>query len=106
MSIFKNQVIKSSLTAGMLSVVLMNPAIAQAAYWGDLRDNGCKANGEKVHSYSAILWGIPWGASWENACATTPLSVGGYSFSGASACVNDGTHMWGVFYFRDDTCGL
>ena len=107
MSIFKNQVIKSFLAAGMLSVVLMNSAIAQAAYWGDLRDNGCKENGEKFHSYSAILWDIPWGASWEKACANTPLSVGGYYFSHPSECVKtDFSKMWGVFYFPDDTCGL
>lgn len=40
-----------------------------------------------MRSYSAVLWGIPAGQSWERTCARTGARVGGKYFSHPTACV-------------------
>ncbi|PSB53940.1 hypothetical protein C7B67_01080 [filamentous cyanobacterium Phorm 6] len=58
-------------------------------HWGDLKDNGCVdlGNGRKARSYSAVLWDIPWGASWEQACSTMPADINGVHFDHPTVCV-------------------
>ncbi|MCA9527047.1 MAG: hypothetical protein KC549_12215 [Myxococcales bacterium] len=67
--------------------------------WGDFKDNGC-VNPEYapgMRSYSAILWGIPNGYSWEQACATMPGTVGGHGFKHPAVCVNvESLNLYGV----------
>ncbi len=49
-----------------------------------------KTEAPGIRVYSAILWDIPWGASWESACKQAPATVGGMSLSHPSVCVNYG----------------
>jgi len=62
--------------------------------WGTFKDNGCVSfNGRKIRIYSSVLWGIPWGDSWELACSNVPASVTmpgwkkGVYFSHPTLCV-------------------
>lgn len=71
-------------------------------YWGDITPKECR-NG--MRTYSAILWGIPWGQSWEEACATMPATVNGIFFPRPTRCVNTGLNMWGEWDVPDPTCG-
>ena len=58
-------------------------------HWGDFKDNGCVAigNGRKARVYSAILWDIPGGHSWEEACKTMPATINGRYFPCPTICV-------------------
>lgn len=90
------------IMAAVLSFVLAVPAIAEAANWGSFKSDECTGIGYR--QYSAILWNIPWGYSWERACAETPATINGHYFSRPTRCVNTGTHMWGEFDVPDDSC--
>ncbi len=70
--------------------------------WGEFKDDGCKAVG--LRQYSAILWDIPSGASWETTCKATSATVAGQRFSSPSRCVNTGTNIWGQFDVSDNSC--
>lgn len=62
---------------------------AAEQHWGSFKNNGCvtvKGVG-KVRSYSSVLWGIPWGHSWEKACANKDAKVHGTYFRRPSVCV-------------------
>jgi hypothetical protein len=86
------------LTRGISSGQVM-----PAQNWGGLQRDGCVRPG--VRQFSSILWNIPWGQSWENTCLTTPATIEGQSFSGATRCVNSSGHMWGQFDVTDSSCG-
>lgn len=60
----------------------------QGLHWGSFRDNGCKFFPGKapVREYVSVLWGIPWGHSWEAACASMPATVRGQFFPHPTAC--------------------
>lgn len=77
-----------------------NDQIVPSLRWGNFRPEHCTRTGFRQHS--AILWDIPWGASWERACATTP----GLEGRVPNRCVNTGTNMWGQWDVRDASCGL
>ncbi len=75
------------LLAVLAICVFATPALA-AQHWGSFKDNGCvSGKGRKFHVYSSVLWGIPWGASWEVACSKMPARVHGQNFSHPTACV-------------------
>jgi len=76
---------------------------ALATNWGDFKKDHCVAEGKR--QYSSILWNIPGGQSWEQACATTPASINNQHFPGADRCVNTG-QMWGEFDVKDPSCGV
>lgn len=76
--------------------------IVPATNWGPFQRDACTAIGLRQHS--AVLWNIPWGQSWEEACHTTPATIDGQSFSGATRCVNAWGHMWGQFDVQDPSC--
>src|SRR5690349_14445881 len=77
--------------------------VVPALRWGDFADKGCARMGAR--KYSAILWDIPWGQSWEAACATMPADVAGHHFDHPTNCVNDhGLAMWGEFEVPDSSC--
>jgi len=79
--------IVASLLASLIIVGASSPAVA--AHWGDFRDDGIQdiGNGRKVRVYQAILWDIPWGQSWEDACANQPADINGVHFDRPTACV-------------------
>jgi hypothetical protein len=58
-------------------------------HWGDFKDNGCVdlGDGRKARSYSAILWDIPSGANWEEACSKMPADINGVHFDHPTICV-------------------
>jgi microsomal dipeptidase-like Zn-dependent dipeptidase len=70
--------------------------------WGELKDDGCV--GLRQRRYSAVLWGVLPGDSWEAACAQTPNTVAGRYFAQPSACVNMLANMWGQWVVEDNTC--
>jgi hypothetical protein len=80
----------------------------EGKHWGDFKDDGCM--NWRTHcgkkQYSSVLWGIPWGESWEEACANMPADVGGTHFDHPSNCVNvgPGINEWGEFYVSDNSC--
>jgi hypothetical protein len=73
-----------------------------SVYWGSFQADGCIGYGRR--QYSAILWNIPSGYSWEQACAATPATVVGQYFARPSRCVNNGYNMWGQFDVVDSSC--
>lgn len=75
--------------ASFCSVMLMIFGMVFADHWGDFKDNGCVdlGGGAKARSYSAVLWDIPFGYSWEDACAKKDATVNGYYFEHPTACV-------------------
>ncbi len=79
--------IAASILSSLFIVGTSIPAVA--AHWGDFRDDGIQelGNGRKVRVYQAILWGIPWGHSWEDACARQPANINGVHFDRPTACV-------------------
>ncbi len=70
--------------------------------WGSFQKDDCRDSGKR--QYAAILWDIPWGASWEGACAQTPATLDGTFFAHPTRCVNDTFNMWGEFEVEDPTC--
>jgi hypothetical protein len=86
----------------MTGLLLLGPTSAFAMNWGTFEADSCTST--DYRQYSAILWNIPWGQSWEQACANMPATINGYYFSHPSRCVNAGGHMWGEFDVPDSSC--
>jgi len=77
--------------------------IEPAMQWGPFKSSGCSATG--FRQYSAVLWDIPWGQSWEQACSNMPADVAGLHFEHPTRCRNDhGLNMWGEFDVPDVGC--
>ncbi|MDJ0853102.1 MAG: hypothetical protein QNK04_32440 [Myxococcota bacterium] len=74
---------------------------ASALRWGDWQVS-CVGMGQA--RYSAVLWDIPWGWSWENTCRQTGATIGGRSYARPNACVNTGSNIWGEFLVPDASC--
>lgn len=101
----KGQLTMGSLFGRVLTGLAVGLAVAPqalAATWGTISAGACEGDG--VRTYSAILWDIPWGQSWETACANQPATIDGQYFSRPTRCVNTGTNMWGEWDVVDDTC--
>lgn len=99
---------KMSRALGLLALGLLftaTNAMAEGPRWGDFKRDNCKANVTNVRQYSAILWDIPFGQSWEAACAATEAVVKGQNieqkFTTPTRCKNAGGHMWGEFDVSD-----
>jgi hypothetical protein len=73
-----------------------------ASRWGEFKADHCTGFGQR--QYSAILWDIPWGRSWEAECANSGANIHGYDFDRPARCVNTVTNMWGEFDVPDDSC--
>ena len=84
----------------LLFIVVAPPA--HALKWGDFKKDACV--GWKQRQYSAILWDIPWGQSWERACATAGATINGKRYPKPKRCVKAGGHMWGEFIVADSSC--
>jgi hypothetical protein len=76
-------------------------ADAHAAYWGKFKK---QCVGDAVAKYSAILHGIPFGQSWERACARSGAVINGRRYANPTRCVNAQTAMWGEFVVQDESC--
>lgn len=76
--------------------------LSLTTHWGDFSRGDCVGDGERL--YSAILWDIPPGVSWEEACAGTPATLLGEQLSSPDVCVNTGFNMWGEFHVPDLSC--
>ncbi len=71
--------------------------------WGTFKRDQCTSIGKR--QWSARLWDIPWGKSWEAACNSTPADVNGQHFDAPSRCKNvAGREMWGEFDLSDRSC--
>lgn len=93
----------SLLRFTLLGWMLCTASSAIAApYWGTFQTDACTGMG--LRQKSAILWGIPWGASWETTCANTGATIDGRSYARPNRCVNTGTNMWGQFDVSDASC--
>ena len=68
-----------------LTIAAIATQATAAPRWGDFKDNGCVE--KDLRSYSAVLWDIPWGQSWEVACANQPATVAGQYFPHPTVCV-------------------
>lgn len=91
--------IKTTVAAVLASLALASGA--HAANWGNFNKT-CIGNG--VAKYSAVLHGIPFGLSWEQACARQGAVINGQRFARPARCVNARTAMWGEFHVRDNSC--
>jgi hypothetical protein len=93
-----NTKVKSTTFTLTFGAILFLSSQAMAMDWGPVKDDACRGAG--VRQYSAVLWNIPWGSSWENSCAATSNA----SFGPPTRCVNTGGKMWGEWDIRDTTC--
>jgi hypothetical protein len=71
-------------------------------HWGDIADDGCVGPGSR--KWSAILWDIPWGKSWEEACAETAAPNGSPPGGRTPDNCVTGINEWGEWYVADDSC--
>lgn len=84
----------------IVTLVAISPAAAEQ-HWGDFKQDQCTGDG--LRQYSSVLWDIPFGASWEAACASMPGTINGQTYLPAR-CKSTGGHMWGEFDVPDSTC--
>ena len=97
-------------SAGAALLFAAKEAVA-APRWGDFSHGDCcpASDGRGYRTYSAILWDIPWGQSWEKTCAATPAKftdiygVVQY-FKSPTRCENNGFNEWGHFNVWDAAC--
>ncbi|PKA14385.1 membrane dipeptidase [Leptospira haakeii] len=73
-------------------------------YWGTFKKDSCTSIFPGKRQYSAILYGIPSGQSWETTCANMGATINGQVFTKPSRCKNTGLNMWGEFDVLDDSC--
>jgi hypothetical protein len=74
-------------------------AIEPALHWGALEFGTCDRAGG-VMQIGAVLWDIPWGASWEATCAGTP----GYNNRVPDSCQNTGSNIKGWWWVPCTGC--
>jgi hypothetical protein len=84
--------------AALALLTFANSASSAGLHWGDFKDNGCVSSDAMpgLRSYSSVLWNIPMGASWEDACDSAQANLGGVDFPHPAACVNTAAHDPGV----------
>ncbi len=76
---------------------------AKAMHWGQPKADRCSKPGYRQHS--AILWDIPGGQNWDQACYSMPNTINGHYFAKPDRCNFSGLHMWGEWDVPDSTCG-
>jgi hypothetical protein len=89
---------------GLFLSILIAAPIARAEQWREpWKKNHCTGNGTR--QYSSQLMDIPFGKSWEQACAGMSATINGRTFAAPSRCVNN-AGMWGEFdQVPDPDCG-
>jgi hypothetical protein len=88
--------------SALVAALAAGPAAAGAPRWGDFKDDACRGDG--LRQYSAILWDIPWGADWKDACERAGATLGEWRFERPTRCVHTGNAMWGEFDVPDASC--
>lgn len=88
----------------LLSALMFSPYVAAAPSWGEFQQDDCTHSNPATRQYSAVLNNIPWGQSWEAACAVTEATINGQTYSQPHRCVNTGFAMWGEFDVADASC--
>jgi len=88
-----------------IAVFVLGLAFAAGAdmHWGEITPKDCVA-GTGTREWSAILWDIPEGETWEAACQATPASVNGNPARRPNRC-DAGLNVWGVWDVPDESCG-
>lgn len=73
--------------------------------WGAITPKSCFDNTDR-RAFSAILWDIPSGVSWDEACRQTPGKLRGEPVARVpDSCTRPG-QQWGVWYRTDDSCEI
>lgn len=72
-----------------------------AMHWGPFKDDGIVGPG--LRKYSSILWDIPNGKDWGEACYSHPATIKGHYFARPTKCVHTGFNMWGEWHVPDAT---
>jgi len=73
--------------------------------WGDFVDEGCVAEGSRLHRTASRLWNIQHLDDWLQMCSTTPADLHGGHFDGPKHCVNKGLWgIYGVWEYEDENC--
>jgi hypothetical protein len=70
--------------------------------WGKFESNGCV--GDCLRTDYAILWGIPFGQSWEDACSSMSTVINEQYFKSPTRCVNRVHNIYGEFDVQDESC--
>lgn len=86
----------------LLASALFSTEVLAAPSWGEFKADHCINT--QLRQHSAILWDIPWGQSWENACEEMSATINGFDFTSPNECVNTGLNIWGEFWVEDPTC--
>ena len=86
--------------AAILFATASARSVAAQPHWGEITPKGCLPNGTR--EWSAILWNIPGGQSWDEACDATAGSVAG-QLRYPNRCVTH-TNVWGVWEVPDSQC--
>lgn len=72
-------------------------------HWGDFKKDGCIKPG--IRQYSSILWDVPRGTSFLDACHAASATIGDAFVGLPSRCREQfGGFMWGEFEVPDATC--
>jgi hypothetical protein len=88
----------------LASLFFTNQVMATEPHWGDFKSGQCLASKPGYRHYSAVLWDIPWGKSWEDACNNASADINGQHFTTPAKCSNSGSQMWGEFEVQDEQC--
>ncbi len=85
-------------------LVIWATTCAYGQHWGNFKKDNCTKPGYR--QYSAVLEGIPFGQSWEKACASKDATITGHYFAKPDRCRNQGPGiaMWGEFDVLDNSC--
>jgi len=94
-----------TLPFAIVALLALHAAPAGAGiHWGDITAKGCVSGKTGLQLYSAILWDIPSGASWEKACRETKATINHVDYPEPTRCITK-DHMWGEWDVPDMTCG-
>lgn len=77
-------------------------AATSTPHWGTFARGSCRASDHK-RKWSAVLWDIPWGQSWETTCAKTKGSPNSITPRVPDRCVTL-LNEWGEWFLDDPTC--
>lgn len=70
--------------------------------WGPTKADRCTKPGHRQHS--AILWDIPHGQNWNQACYSVPNTINGIYFPRPDRCVEVAWKQWGEWDVPDQGC--
>jgi hypothetical protein len=91
----------------IILAIALASMVAHAVHW-DNWENRCNFRRHGHRTHSAILWGIPWGHSWEGECAKNGANIRGKWYGKPARCVkvNQRVHIRGEFDAVDSSCTI